>query len=269
MILTSTASQIEGYWITAYGGIVQRQTWDELLQNAEEIEANAILNTRFDNALDVDTLYTARALWLGRSRRSGAAPKLRGPKVSTSALEQPMKSGTAESRSQTPLVPIERIERMILFVRGQKAMLDRDFAQLYQVETRALLQAVKRNLDRFQAHFMFQLTPEEFVELRSQFVTSSWGGRRYLPYAFTEQGVPMLSCVLHSRRAVQVNIEIVRAFVRLRRLADSSAELRRSLDELEKKYDAQFNVVFEVIRKLMQLAPVPSKRRIGFSISEE
>jgi hypothetical protein len=142
-------------------------------------------------------------------------------------------------------------------------------AQLYQVETRALLQAVKRNPERFPPDFMFQLTHEESQKLRSQFVTSSWGGRRYLPYAFTEQGVAMLSSVLRSNRAVQVNIEIMRAFVRLRWLADSNAEVRRKLDELEKKYDAQFASVFEAIRKLMQPAPVPPKRRIGFSTSEE
>jgi hypothetical protein len=166
-------------------------------------------------------------------------------------------------------VPAERIERSILLIRGQKVMLDRDLAQLYQVETRALLQAVKRNLDRFPRDFMFQLTQGEFQDLRSQSVISSWGGRRYLPYAFTEQEVAMLSSVLRSTRAVHVNIEIMRAFARLWRLADSNAELRRKLDALEEKYDAQFASIFEAIRKLMQPAPVPPKRRIGFSISEE
>jgi hypothetical protein len=166
-------------------------------------------------------------------------------------------------------VPTERIERSILLIRGQKVMLDHDLAQLYQVETRALLQAVKRNFDRFPQDFMFQLTREEYGDLRSQLVTSSWGGRRYLPYAFTEQGVAMLSSVLRSSRAVHVNIEIMRAFVRLRRLAASNEELRTKLDELEKKYDAQFAAVFDAIRQLMQPAPVPPKRRIGFSTSEE
>ena len=113
---------------------------------------------------------------------------------------------------------------------------------------------------------MFQLTQEEARNLRSQFVTPSWGGRRYLPYAFTEHGAAMLSSVLRSTRAIQVNIEIMRAFVRLRRMADSNADLRRKLDEFEKKYDAQFASVFEAIRKLIQPAPVPPKRRIGFPV---
>ncbi len=180
-----------------------------------------------------------------------------------------MNSETSQHNLQVSPLPTEHIDRMIFLVRGHKVMVDHDLAQLYQVETRALLQAVKRNIERFPPDFMFQLTQEEARNLRSQFVTSSWGGRRYLPYAFTEQGVAMLSSVLRSSRAVQVNIEIMRAFVRLRRLVDSNAELRRRLDELEKKYDAQFASVFEAIRQLMQPAPVPPKRRIGFSTSEE
>ncbi len=154
-------------------------------------------------------------------------------------------------------------------------MLDADLAQLYGVETKALNRAVKRNLDRFPADFMFELTPDEVKHLRyhpgtsslrSQSGTSSgWGGRRYLPYAFSEQGVAMLSSVLKSRRAVQVNIEIIRAFVRLRAMASSVKDLARKLDALEKKYDAQFKVVFDAIRKLME-PPAGSKRRIGFRI---
>ena len=149
------------------------------------------------------------------------------------------------------LVPAERIERSILSIRGHRVMIDSDLAELYGVETRALVQAVQRNRERFPDDFMFQLTREEFDHLRSQSVTSSlgWGGRLYPPYAFTEQGVAMLSSVLRSERAVQVNIEIMRAFVRLREMLASHAELARKLDALEKKYDAQFRVVFDAIRQ--------------------
>jgi hypothetical protein len=142
------------------------------------------------------------------------------------------------------LVPSERIERSILLIRGQKVMLSIDLAELYQVEPRVLVQAVKRNIDRFPEDFMFQLTEEEYTNLKSQIVISSWGGlRRARPYAFTEQGVAMSSSVLRSKRAVQVNIEIMRAFVRLRRILASHADLARKLEALEKKYDAQFNPV--------------------------
>jgi hypothetical protein len=164
------------------------------------------------------------------------------------------------------LVPAERIDRAILVIRDQKVLLDADLANPYEVEVRALVQAVKRNLNRFPDDFMFQLTNEEFAVLRSQCATSSgWGGRRYRPYAFTEQGVAMLSSVLRSERAVQVNVEIMRAFVRLRQLLSTHADLLRKLDALEKKYDAQFKVVFEAIRQLMA-PPVqePKKGRIGF-----
>ena len=131
-------------------------------------------------------------------------------------------------------------------------MLDADLAELYGVETKALLQTVKRNLDRFPEDFAFQLTNQDLSNLRSQIVTSSWGGRRYLPYAFTEQGVAMLSSVLRSPRAVQVNIEIMRVFVRLRQLLTSNVELARKLAALESKYDAQFKMVFDAIRELMK-----------------
>ncbi|OGL64775.1 MAG: DNA-binding protein [Candidatus Tectomicrobia bacterium RIFCSPLOWO2_12_FULL_69_37] len=142
-------------------------------------------------------------------------------------------------------------------------MLDADLAALYGVDTRSLVQAVKRNLGRFPADFMFQLTSEEFDNLRSQFVISSWGGRRSSPYAFTEQGVSMLSSVLKSRRAVQVNVEIMRTFVRLRQMLASHADLARKLDTLEKRYDAQFKAVFDAIRQLMA-PPEPKRKRIGF-----
>lgn len=166
--------------------------------------------------------------------------------------------------SNTALIPIARIERTILRLRGHNVMLDADLAAMYGVETRDLVRAVGRNLGRFPADFMFRLTRLEFEDLRSQFGTSSsWGGRRYLPYAFTEQGVAMLSSVLRSRRAVKVNIEIMRAFVRLRRMLQSNAELVKKLDALETKYDAQFRVVFQAIRELM-MPPPASRKRIGF-----
>jgi hypothetical protein len=163
------------------------------------------------------------------------------------------------------LIPVERIERAILLIRGLKVMLDSDLADLYGVETRVLVQAVRRNSDRFPDDFMFQLTRDEFDHLRSQSVTSSsgWGGRRYPPYAFTEQGVAMLSSVLRSQQAVHVNIEIMRAFVRLRQMLASHEELSRRLDELEQKYDQQFRAVFDAIRQLMT-PPEPSRRRLGF-----
>jgi len=164
-----------------------------------------------------------------------------------------------------PLVPAERIEQAILLLRGEKVMLSTDLAKLYGVAPRVLVQAVKRNLARFPADFMFQLTKEEFENLKSQIVTSSWGGlRRALPYAFTEHGVAMLSSVLNSPRAVQVNIEIIRAFVRLRRLLATHADLARKLEALEKKYDAQFRVVFDAIRQLMTPPPERRPGRIGF-----
>jgi hypothetical protein len=148
-------------------------------------------------------------------------------------------------------------------------MLDADLAELYGVETRAPLQAVSRNQKRFPEDFMFRLSKEEYELLRSQIVISKKGrgGRRYLPYAFTEQGVAMLSSVHRSERAVQVNIEIMRAFVRLRRMLASNAELARKLAALEKKYDAQFRMVFDAIRELMT-PPESKKREIGFLVKE-
>ena len=171
--------------------------------------------------------------------------------------------------SKTSIVPVERIEKAILILRKQKVMLDADLAALYGVETRVLVQAVKRNIERFPEDFMFQLSREEFAVLRSQSVTSSnWGGRRYPPYAFTEQGVAMLSSVLRSQQAIQVNIEIMRAFIRLRQMLASHAALARKLDALEKKYDAQFKEVFEAIRQLMA-PPEPKRRAIGFRKGDE
>ena len=166
---------------------------------------------------------------------------------------------------QISLVPMERIERAIILVRGEKVMLSDELAKLYQVEPRVLIQAVKRNLQRFPVDFMFQLTAEEWENLKSQFVISSWGGIRTPPYAFTEQRVAMLSSVLNSERAVAVNIGIMRAFVKLRQMLSSNAELARKLESLEKKYDAQFKVVFDAIRQLMS-PPAKPKREIGFHV---
>lgn len=173
--------------------------------------------------------------------------------------------------SEKSLVPIERIEKAILLIRGQKVMLDTDLAELYGVETRVLVQAVRRNMDRFPDDFMFQLSKEEVDFLRSQFVILKRGRgqhSKYPPYAFTEQGVAMLSSVLRSQRAIQVNIEIMRAFIRLRQMLASHVELARKLDALEKKYDAQFKQVFEVIRQLMT-PPEPKRRPIGFQKGDE
>ncbi len=163
-----------------------------------------------------------------------------------------------------PIIPIEQVQRAIYFVRGEKVMLDSDLALLYQVETGALNRAVKRNADRFPEDFMFQLTSEEADALRCQIgISTKRGGRRYLPYAFTEQGVAMLSGVLISQRAVQVNVTIMRAFVRLRQLIATHADLARKLASLENKYDAQFKVVFDAIRELMT-PPTKPKREISF-----
>jgi hypothetical protein len=157
----------------------------------------------------------------------------------------------------------ERIQQAILLLRGHKVMLDFDLAGLYGVETKVLNKAVKRNLSRFPDDFMFELSEEEFAGLRFQFGTSRWGGRRYRPYAFTEQGVAMLSSVLRSERAVNVNIEIMRAFVRLRAMLSTHEDLARKLAALERKYDAQFKAVFDAIRELMT-PPRPERRPIGF-----
>jgi hypothetical protein len=168
---------------------------------------------------------------------------------------------------------MELIERTILLIRSEKVMLDADLAALYGVETKTLVRAVKRNIERFPSDFMFQLTSGEFENLRrqigtsnlrSQIGTSSWGGRRYRPYAFTEQGVAMLSSVLKSKTAVRVNVEIMRTFVRLRRLLATHADLARKLDSMEKKYDGQFKVVFDAIRRLMAPPEAPKRAAMGY-----
>lgn len=169
-----------------------------------------------------------------------------------------------------PPPPVDPVEGLIYLLRGQRVMLDSDLAALYEVPTKALNQAVRRNLDRFPKDFMFPLSAAEADSLRSQTVTSNRaarGGRRHLPLVFTEQGVAMLSSVLRSARAVKVNIGIMRTFVRLRQLLASHADLERRLAELERKYDRRFKAVFQAIRELMdQPEPEPNDqgREIGF-----
>ena len=168
--------------------------------------------------------------------------------------------------SKTDLISTERIEKAIYYIRGEKVMLDRDLARLYDVSTAAFNQAVRRNRERFPEDFMFQLTSTEVAQLnRSQIVIGSEKHRdpRFRPYAFTEQGVAMLSSVLRSKRAIAVNIEIMRAFVKLRQMLASNAELSRRLDELESNYDKQFRVVFDAIRQLME-TPGRDRKEIGF-----
>jgi hypothetical protein len=173
------------------------------------------------------------------------------------------------TRKESELIPIERIREAIILLRGQKVILDRDLASLYGVPTKALKQAVKRNAGRFPEDFMFVLSPGEFSEWRSQFVTSKADrmGLRYPPMAFTEQGVAMLSSVLNSEQAIRVNIAIMRAFVQLRQLLAAHEDLARKLAELETKYDEQFQVVFEAIRQLMA-PPDPPPKKIGFTVRE-
>jgi hypothetical protein len=167
------------------------------------------------------------------------------------------------------LIPVERIDSAILEIRGQKVMLDADLAAIYGVETKALVRAVKRNAERFPTGFMLQLTRDEFDRLRCQFGTSKGrGGRRHLPYAFTEHGAVMLAAVLKSRRAVEVSVFVVQAFIRMRKLLADQRQFALKLAEIEAKltaHDKNFQVVFDALRKLMQpLEPHPRKRRIGF-----
>lgn len=158
----------------------------------------------------------------------------------------------------------EVVEQRIFIIRGQRVMLSSHLAELYGVEGRILIQAVKRNIERFPEDFMFQLTAGEYNALRSQFVISKRGGIRYKPYAFTEQGIAMLSSVLNSKRAIQVNIEIIRTFTKLRRLLSSNEELKRKIEAMERKYDSQFKIIFEAIKQLLEPLPVKSKGQLGF-----
>jgi len=168
------------------------------------------------------------------------------------------------------LIPQEIIENKIYLIRGQKVMLSMDLANLYGVPAMRLNEQVKRNIRRFPDDFMFQLNNEEYNNLKSQIAISSWGGaRRANPYAFTEQGVAMLSTVLNSERAIQVNIAIMRAFVRLKTVLSTNKELAYKLNELEakiEKHDEDICAIFEAIRQLMAPPPALPKRRIGFHI---
>ena len=172
--------------------------------------------------------------------------------------------------ANTQLLHDESLVSKIYFIRGQKVMLDRDLAELYGIETNVLKQAVKRNISRFPSDFMFGLMKPEFENLRSQFVTSSWGGTRYAPMAFTEQGIIMLSSVLGSQRAVDVNIRVVRLFIRLREIVSSNKEILQKLTELEKRMDstnADVQNIFAVLRELVnppQPSPEPQREQIGY-----
>ena len=164
----------------------------------------------------------------------------------------------------TDIVPIENIEKSIYLIRGQKVVLDRDLAALYGVETKVLKQAVRRNIDRFTSNFMFELSKKEYQSLRSQNVTLKRGQHsKYLPFVFTEQGVAMLSSVLKSEKAVQVNIQIMRAFIIMRKMSISNEQLNQKIIAMERKYDKQFKIVFETIRQLMEQDEKP-KRKIGY-----
>lgn len=184
-------------------------------------------------------------------------------------MKRPARKKTAV-RKAAALVSVERVTQSILVLRGYKVLLDADLAALYGVETRVLLQAVKRNEERFPADFLLKFSPPEWANLRSQIVISSaeHGGRRYPPYAFTEQGVAMLSSVLNSSRAIAVNIQIMRAFVRMRELLASNRELAQKLAELERKiatHDQSITGILKAIRELMNPPPLPKKRGIGFT----
>ena len=172
--------------------------------------------------------------------------------------------------NKTNIIPIETIESKILLIRDQKVLVDKDLASLYGVATKVLNQAVTRNISRFPSDFMFQLSDMEFKNLKFQFGTSSWGGTRKKPFVFTEQGVAMLSSVLRSERAVQVNIAIMRAFVKLREILSTHKELAQKLRELEYKiesHDEQITAIFEAINKLLTPPPAPP-HKIGFEVKE-
>jgi len=162
------------------------------------------------------------------------------------------------------LISTEAIASKILIIRGKRVMLDSDLAVLYEVKTKRLNEQVIRNRKRFPEDFMFQITEEEAIFLRSHFATSKRGGRRYLPYVFTQEGVAMLSSVLNSERAIMVNIQIMRAFVQLRRMLLTNRDLRRKIEEMERKYDRQFGIVFQAIKQLLELPPPKEKKIIGF-----
>ncbi|HEY4715351.1 MAG TPA: ORF6N domain-containing protein [Candidatus Paceibacterota bacterium] len=168
--------------------------------------------------------------------------------------------------NELSLIPGERIINKIFLLRGKKVMIDRDLAELYEVEIRVLIQAVKRNIERFPLDFMFQLTKDEYKSLRSQFVTLNNGRgqhRKYLPYVFTEQGVAMLSSVLNSKKAIQVNIQIIRTFTKLRELLATNTKIRQKIEQMEKKYDSKLRQVFDILKQLL-MQESKTKPQIGF-----
>lgn len=173
----------------------------------------------------------------------------------------------------TPIIPDELVMNKIYFIRGHKVMLDSDLAELYEVETRALNQAVSRNEERFPLDFMFELSEKEWENLKSQSVTSSWGGRRKLPSVFTEHGVLMLSSVLNSKKAIQVNIQIMRVFTRIRQMLTENTELRLAIEKLEKKTDnnsKNIEVVFQYFEELLEKKENPKPRKlIGYKIPKK
>lgn len=171
-------------------------------------------------------------------------------------------------KKTTQLLPLERIQNHIYLIRKNKVILDSDLATLYDVETRVLIQAVKRNIERFPSDFMFQLSDQEFKILRSQSVISSWGGRRTNPYAFTEQGISMLSSVLKSKRAILMNIEIIRTFVQFRQMISDYEILGRKIFTLEKKYDQQFKTLFDAIHEINSPKNKVKKHPFGFGIKK-
>ena len=166
------------------------------------------------------------------------------------------------------IIRIENITGLIYLIRGQRVMLDRDIAELYGVETKRLKEQVKRNIERFPEDFMFELSKREYGNLRSQNATSSWGGTRYIPMAFTEHGILMISSVLKNDKAVQVNIQIMRAFMKMRQMIFDNAGLRKEIDELRADTDGKFRIVFETLDQLLTIENKPRKK-IGFTVKEK
>ncbi len=177
------------------------------------------------------------------------------------------KSLFSPEMKNTAVVSTSGLLERIYMIRGEKVMLDFDLAMLYGIETKVLKQAVKRNRKRFPPDFIFELSKEEFENLRSQFVTSSWGGIRYMPYAFTEQGIAMLSSVIKSEQAIGMNIAIMRAFVQMRKMIDSNKELSNRIAKLQVQYDKKFVIVFDAIQKLIQ-GMGQEKPAMGFKLSK-
>jgi len=183
---------------------------------------------------------------------------------SRSKKEKKVKSSKITKTGRADLLPVEIIANKILLIHGHKVMIDRDLAKLYGVEVKYLKRQVRRNIERFPKDFMFELSKDEFKNLRCQIVTSSWGGIRYLPLAFTEQGVSMLSSVLNSKRAIQVNIQIMRTFAQMRQMMLSYKELKDKIEKMEGKYDKRFRIVFQALKQLLE-PPKPKKTaKIGF-----